>query len=96
LAVTADKGIGPDYHQRHPPIEQPARSGHQPSGSVVGPVRFDLPLLEERRLLSQEKVLRRQGTAGMGGYTDEPTEIEHDKRCCPNEMSQSDEEEKWR
>jgi hypothetical protein len=61
--VPADEGIGLD-DQRHPPIEQPTHGGHQPPGSIVGPVRLDLPLLEERQLLSQKQVFRSQRCAG--------------------------------
>jgi hypothetical protein len=94
FAVPADEGIRFDYHQRHPPIEQPTHRDHQPSGSVVGPMWFDLPLLEERQLLPQEQVLGRQGTAGIGNQTDGPKENEEDGRCRPEAMPQGDEEEK--
>ena len=42
LTMPSDEGIGFDDHQRHPPMEQPTDSGHQPPGSVAGPVWFDL------------------------------------------------------
>ncbi len=92
--MPADKGIGLDYHWRHPPIEQPTDRDHQPSGSVVSPVRFDLPLLEERQLLPQKQVLRRQAIAGISSQTDGPKEIEQDDRGGPEAMSRGDEEEK--
>ena len=57
-------------------------------------MRFDLPLPEERQLLPQKQILRRQGAAGIGSQTDESTEIEQDDRCRPNAMPQSDEDEK--
>ena len=43
---------------------------------------------------SCEKMLsRRQGTAGMGSQTDEPTAIEEDDGCRPKAMPQRDEKE---
>ena len=67
--VPADEGIGLDHHHRHPSIEQPADRGHQPSGSVVGPVRFDLPLLEELQLLPQERKRRnRRKVSTFAGF----------------------------
>ena len=81
LPVPADEGVGLDDHQRHPPIEQPSHGGHQPPGSIVGPVRLDLPLLEERQLLSQKQVFRRQRCAGTYHQDKQPTQVEEGDAC---------------
>ena len=74
LAVPTQEGVGFDVHQRVPPSEALTQGRHHPAGGLVGPPRPDLPLQEQRQLLSQEAVLgyqRRPRTCGEGNQSDQ-------------------------
>ncbi|HMF90211.1 MAG TPA: hypothetical protein VKL40_06180, partial [Candidatus Angelobacter sp.] len=83
LALSSDQRIRLYIHQRIAPGEHSVQGGHRPSGGVVRPSWFDLPLLEQRQLLAKEEILRRQGTAGMHRERSEPHQVDDGQRQRP-------------
>src|SRR5262252_1070213 len=83
FALPSDERIRLYIHQRIAPREHSAQGGHYPSGGVVGPSWFDLPLLEQCQLLAKEEILRRQGTAGMHREGSESDQVDDHQRQRP-------------
>jgi len=72
--MPSDERVWLDNYERSTPIEQPAQDGHQPSGGIVRAMRFELALLEQRRLLSEEQIPGRQHATGSSEEEDKLTE----------------------
>jgi hypothetical protein len=81
--VPSDERIRLHVHQRIPPLEDSAHSGHHPPGRIVGSSWFNLPPLEEGQLLAKEEILRSQGTAGMRREESQSDQVEHDQGQRP-------------
>jgi len=64
-------------------MEHSAQGRHHPPGCIVGPPRFNLPLLKERQLLPQEEVFGGQRAAGALREESQSDQVEHNQRQCP-------------
>jgi hypothetical protein len=80
LALPTNEGIRLDIPQDVAPRKHSTQGRHQPTGGVVRPSWFELPLLVERQLFAEEEVLRGKGAVGADREGKKLAQIEHDRR----------------
>ena len=90
----AEMHEGPDLRVSHGDAKHPmrdfpsvarwllAQSRHHPPTGVVGPSWLNLPLLKQRQLFPEKKVLCGQSAAGMRHEESQSDEVQHDERQC--------------
>ena len=74
-AMPFDKGFRLNDHKRVSPIEEPAETNHDEAKSSGRSPRSDLTFLEQRKLLSEKKILRDEGDPGAQEQAEEGQQL---------------------
>ena len=70
-----DEGLRLDQDQGTPPFEKLTQEGHEPSGSVGRPMRWNLTFLKQSQLLPEKQIFSCQGPTGSCRQQEEPAKI---------------------